>query len=89
MARELITRRRVEGIVRGMVDAGLAFAEVKVDMTTGMIIGVVNNSEAPPSDDVSTILARRIAKRESARPGGKPGAGAVLRQVKPTKDRTS
>jgi hypothetical protein len=80
--------RKVEGYARALRRA-LDLAEVQFDMTTGVIRGIVNHPEGAPSDDVSTTLARRIAEHESARPGGKPGAGAVLRRVKPTKDRTS
>jgi hypothetical protein len=86
-----ITGRWVTMAIRGILNAGVDLRTVRVDPTTGAVAAdIVSDTNGDATDDVSTLLARRIEKRERARPVvGKPGADATSRKAKPTKDRTS
>ena len=81
-----ITARKLAMILKGLCASGLPVQKLRID-PTGAVEATVGSAAAPADEDISSILDKRIAKRESARPGRKPGAGAASR--KPTKDGTS
>ena len=89
-----ITARRTAAIIKGLRAGGLDLQTVRVDPTTGTVEAIVNTG-ASPADKFDTVLdqriakteAARIAKRESARPGRKPGADAQSGKPKLTRIR--